>query len=172
MRNLMRPLTLALAGLLCLAPLAVAQTATTGTLSGNGAADLDKVSGAYDYASETGGHHAAAEAATDEATGSLGADLTHSEIGDEGFWAWLSLRLDVLVQQLADLLGQDLSTDAGADVKLGGEGLADVGATVGDVKVDGAASASAPEVEGKADEATAKLHETKGTVEGMVPHLG
>ena len=168
MRNLMRPLTLALAGLLCLAPLAFAQSAVTGTLSGGGSADLDKASGAYDYASDVGAHSAAAEAAVDGATGGASADLTHAEVGGDGFWAWLSLRLDAVVTKLSDILGKDVAADAGADVKASDKGL-DVDAFANDVDLAGTPYADA---EGKVNEAVAKVHETKGTVEGKVPQLG
>jgi hypothetical protein len=168
MRNPMRPLTLALVGLLCLSPFAFAQSALTAPLSGSGSADLDKASGSYDHAADVGGYHAAADAAAEGATGGLGADLTHSEVGGDGFWAWLSLRLDVLVEQLSDLLGQDAAVDGGADVKVGDDGL-DVDATLNDVNLGEIPYA---DVEAKANEGVAKVHETKATVEGMVPHVG
>lgn len=142
MRKPMRTPTLALLtmGLLCLVPTALAQELPdVGTLP-----------------ALPGEHHADASAATDKASGALGAETGHADpahAADEGFWAWIGLRFNLLFQGLAGLLGVETpadgalqGVDGALDVDAGLDG-ADVAAHVGDVSAKGDATLDAPETE-------------------------
>ena len=161
-----RPLALALAGLLCLTPLALAQdVATTGTLSGSGSASLGKAQGAADAAARTGDLRATLDATTEEARGAAGLDLAHADpTAEEGFWARLGLHLSAVVARLGELLGRDAATDADANVGVTANGL-DLDARAGDLTLGADATAQAT----PADDARAKVHETRSAVEGKLP---
>lgn len=164
MRDPMRPLTLALVGLLCLMPAAYAQT-----VDGAGSAALDSATGASDLSAEKGKASATADAATDEATGGLQADAAHADPeSEDGFWAWLSLSFNAFLERLGEALGADApGLDGGANVHVGEDGV-EVDAAVGDVKVEGPHVGGAS---GKTDAVDGKVGETRGKVEGVAPGL-
>ena len=130
MRSLMRLLTAALAGLLCLTPLALAQGA-----QGSGSLHTDHASGAADLAASQDG--ADATAALDDSA-SLDAETDHSVDAADGLWAWLHQRFTDIVAPLGGMLGHapavDPSVDASADVQVGLDG-ATVGVDVAGVSL-------------------------------------